>query len=401
MPDAYICDGIRTPFGRFGGALARVRSDDLAALAIRSLLERHKGLEGSAIDEVVLGCSNQAGEDSRNVARMAVLLSGLPDTVPGITVNRLCASGLEAVAYAARTIKTGEADLVVAGGVESMTRAPLVMGKAEAAFARSAKIEDSTIGWRFVNPKMQAAYGIDSMPETAENIAKEFGISRQKQDEFALRSQQRTAAARNCGFFSDEIIPVSIPDGKSAPIVVQEDEHPRPDTSLEALASLKPIVTRDGTVTAGNAAGINDGAVALLLASEDAVRKHNLRPRVRIDGYSTAGVAPRLMGIGPVPAIKKLLTKANVMLAKLDLIEVNEAFAAQVLAVLQQLGLPHDSQLVNPYGGSIAIGHPLGASGARLALTAMRGLEARCGKHALVSLCVGVGQGAAMLMSKV
>jgi 3-oxoadipyl-CoA thiolase len=401
MPAAYICDGIRTPIGRYNGALAKLRTDDLAALTLEALLARHKSLDPRAIDEVILGCANQAGEDNRNVARMAALLAGLPDSVPGVTVNRLCASGLDAVGQAARAILSDQADLVLAGGVESMTRAPFVMGKAEAAFSRSAKIEDTTIGWRFVNPAMVKAYGVDSMPETGENVAADYQISRADQDGFGLRSQQRAAAAQARGFFAGEITPVTVPGGKTGPVVVEKDEHPRADTTLEALAKLKPVVREGGTVTAGNAAGVNDGAAALIIASEAAARKHGLTPRAKILGYATAGVPPRVMGIGPVPATQKLLAKTGLALKDFDIIELNEAFAAQALAVMRQLGLPDDAAHVNPNGGAIALGHPLGASGARLALTAMRALEETQGRHALATLCVGVGQGAALALERV
>ena len=397
MPAAYICDGLRTPIGRYNGALAKVRPDDLAALTIRALLERHRALAPGAIDDVILGCANQAGEDSRNVARMAALLAGLPDSVSGATVNRLCASGLDAVGQAARAIMSGDADLIVAGGVESMTRAPFVMGKADAAFSRAAKIEDTTIGWRFVNPAMAKAYGVESMPETAENVAAEFGIGRADQDAFAWRSQQRAAAAQARGFFQGELVPVTVP-GKAGPTLVAEDEHPRPETTLDALAKLKPVVRADGTVTAGNASGVNDGAAALIIASEEAAQRHGLIPRARILGYATAGVPPRVMGIGPVPATQKLMTKTGLSIRDFDVIELNEAFAAQALAVLRQMGLPDDAAKVNPNGGAIALGHPLGASGARLVLTALRALEEKKGRFALATLCVGVGQGAALAM---
>jgi len=376
-----------------------VRADDLAAIPLRTLMRRATAADWAALDEVVLGCANQAGEDNRNVARMALLLAGLPETTPGLTVNRLCASGLDAVGYAARAIKSGEADLILAGGVESMSRAPFVMAKAEAGFSRSAKIEDTTIGWRFVNPAMQKAYGIDSMPETAENVARDYQISRADADAFAARSQARTQAAVAAGFFDAEIVTVEIP-GKAGAASVATDEHPRPETTLEMLAQLKPVVRDGACVTAGNASGVNDGAAALLVASEDAIRRHGLKPRARVLGYATAGVAPRVMGIGPVPATRKLLARLEIGIADFDVVELNEAFAAQALAVLRQLGLPDDAEQVNPHGGAIALGHPLGASGARLALTALRALEARNGKRALVTLCVGVGQGAAMVIEK-
>jgi 3-oxoadipyl-CoA thiolase len=401
MSAAYICDGLRTPFGRYAGVLAKVRPDDLAALTLKALVKANLQLDPFLIDEVVLGCANQAGEDNRNVARMAALLSGLPESVPGVTVNRLCASGLEAIGYAARTIAAGEADLIIAGGVESMTRAPFVTGKAENSFSRIAKMEDTTIGWRFVNPAMQKAYGVDSMPETGENVAADYQISRADQDAFAFRSQQRAAAAAARGFFGSEITPVAIPGGKAGPAMVSQDEHPRPDTSLEALAKLKPVVRESGTVTAGNAAGVNDGAAALVIASEAAIKRHGLVPRARILGYATAGVAPRVMGMGPVPAIQRLMARVGLGMEAFDVFELNEAFAAQALAVLRQLGVADDAAHVNANGGAIAIGHPLGASGARLALMATRRLAEERGSHALISLCVGVGQGAAMVLERV
>jgi 3-oxoadipyl-CoA thiolase len=399
MTTAYICDTVRTPFGRYGGALAKVRADDLAAIPLKALKARNPGLDWSAVDEVVYGSANQAGEDNRNVARMALLLAGLPESVPGVTVNRLCASGLEAVGYAARAILSGQADLVVAGGVESMSRAPFVMGKADAAFSRTAEIFDTTIGWRFVNPAMRAAYGVDSMPETAENVASDYGVSRAEQDAFALRSQQRAAAAIKAGFFDGEIAPVEIP-GKAGPTILDRDEHPR-ETTLEALAKLKPIVRPDGTVTAGNASGVNDGAAAIILASEAAVKRHGLTPRARVLGYATAGVAPRVMGIGPVPATRRLLARTGLSIGDFDVVELNEAFAAQGLAVMRQLGLADDAPHVNPNGGAIALGHPLGASGTRLALTALRQLETTGGKRALATLCLGVGQGAALAIETI
>jgi 3-oxoadipyl-CoA thiolase len=378
-----------------------MRPDDLAALALKALLDRQNTLDPKAIDEVILGCANQAGEDNRNVARMAALLAGLPDSVPGVTVNRLCASGLEAVGQAARAILSGQADLVLAGGVESMTRAPFVMGKADTAFSRSAKIEDTTIGWRFVNPAMAKAYGVDSMPETGENVATDYQVSRADQDAFAWRSQQRAGAAQARGYFTDEIIPVSVPGGKAGPVIVSRDEHPRPETSLEALAKLKPVVREGGTVTAGNASGVNDGAAALIIASEAAAKRHGLTPRAKILGYATAGVPPRVMGVGPVPATQKLMARTGLATKDFDIIELNEAFAAQALAVLRQLGIADDAAHVNPNGGAIAIGHPLGASGARLALTALRALEEKRGRYALATLCIGVGQGAALAMERV
>ena len=400
MPDVFICDGVRTPIGRYAGALARLRTDDLAAAPIKALLARHPDLDAAAIDEVIFGCANQAGEDNRNVARMALLLAGLPDSVPGVTVNRLCASGLEAVSVAARAIRAGEIELVLAGGVESMSRAPLVMGKAEEPFARKAEIYDTTIGWRFVNPRMTAQYGVDSMPETAENLAAETGIGREAQDAFALRSQQRAAASVARGFPAEEIIPLDVPAGRGT-AQVAADEQPRPDTSMEALTKLRPIVKPNGSVTAGNASGVNDGAACLILASARAVERHRLRPRARILGSSSAGVPPRIMGIGPVPATKKLCERLNLAVGALDAIEINEAFAVQVLACLRGLGLPDDAQHVNANGGAIALGHPLGMSGARLALTVMHRLEDENGRLGLATLCVGVGQGQALIMERV
>ena len=399
MTTAYLCDGIRTAFGRYGGSLSKVRADDLAAIPLKALAARNAGLDLSAVDEVVLGSANQAGEDNRNVARMALLLAGYPVSVPGITVNRLCASGLEAIGYAARAIASGHNDLVIAGGVESMSRAPFVMGKADSAFSRNAEIFDTTIGWRFVNPAMRKLYGVDAMPETAENVATDYGVNRADQDAFALRSQQRAAAAIAAGFFKDEITPVEIP-GKAGPTIVDRDEHPR-ETTLETLAKLKPVVREGGTVTAGNASGVNDGAVALIVASEEAVKRHGLTPRARITGYATAGVEPRVMGVGPVPAVRKLLAKTGQRIWDFDTVELNEAFAAQGLAVLRQLGLADDGAHVNPNGGAIALGHPLGASGARLVLTALRQLEATGGKRGLATLCIGVGQGAALAFERV
>ncbi|NML16647.1 3-oxoadipyl-CoA thiolase [Azohydromonas caseinilytica] len=397
---AWIVDGVRTPFGRYGGALAQVRADDLGAVPLRALMERHPGLDWAAVDDVLYGCANQAGEDNRNVARMAALLAGLPVDVPGVTLNRLCGSGLDAIGQGARSLRTGEADLILAGGVESMTRAPFVMGKAESAFARTGKIEDTTIGWRFVNPKMKAAHGIDSMPETAENVASEFGIARADQDAFAWRSQQRCQAAREAGFFDGEIVPVTIPRAKGEPITVSQDEHPRPETTLEQLGKLKGVVRPDGSVTAGNASGVNDGACALLLASDAALERYGLKPRGRVVGMAVAGVPPRIMGIGPAPATQKLLARVGWSLAEVDVIELNEAFAAQGLAVLRQLGLPDDAAQVNPNGGAIALGHPLGASGARLALTALRQLERSGGRRAIATMCIGVGQGIAMAIER-
>jgi len=398
---AFICDAVRTPFGRYGGALSRVRTDDLAAIPLRALMERHPRLDWAALDDVYYGCANQAGEDNRNVARMAVLLSGLPESIPATTVNRLCGSSLDATAAAARAIACGEAQLAIAGGVESMSRAPFVLGKADSAFARAAKLEDTTLGWRFVNPSMEARYGIDSMAQTAENLVRERDISRADQDAFALRSQQRCARARQAGFFAGEIVPVTIPRAKQEPLTVHEDEHPRADTTLEALAKLKGVVRPEGSVTAGNASGINDGAAALLLASERAIERHGLVPRARVCASAVAGVAPRIMGIGPVPATRKLLERSGVRLGELDVIELNEAFAAQSLAVLRELGLPDDAEHVNPNGGAIAIGHPLGASGARLLATAVNQLERGGGRYALCTMCIGVGQGIAMLIERV
>ncbi|MYN30587.1 3-oxoadipyl-CoA thiolase [Duganella levis] len=401
MNQAYICDAIRTPFGRYGGALAGVRTDDLAALPIAALVARNPGVDWARVDEVYYGCANQAGEDNRNVARMAALLAGLPVEVPGSTINRLCGSSLDAVGMAARAIKSGEAQLVIAGGVESMTRAPFVMGKADSAFSRTAKIEDTTIGWRFVNPLMKAAHGIDSMPETAENVAQEFGISRADQDAFALRSQQRWAAANAAGVFRDEIVPVTLPQKRGEPKIVDTDEHPRPETTLEMLAKLKGVVRPDGTVTAGNASGVNDGACAILLASAAAAEQYGLRKRARVLGMATAGLAPRIMGFGPSPASKKVLAQLGLTIADMDVIELNEAFAAQGLAVTRDLGLADDAPHVNPNGGAIAIGHPLGASGARLVLAALHQLERTGGRYALCTMCIGVGQGIAVVIERV
>jgi acetyl-CoA acyltransferase len=398
--NAWIVDGVRTPFGRFGAALADVRPDDLGAMPIRALMERNPGADWSAVDDVFYGCANQAGEDNRNVARMVALLAGLPVNVPGSTINRLCGSGLDAVAMAARTIVSGEADLVIAGGVESMTRAPFVMAKATTAFSRTAKIEDTTIGWRFVNPAMKAAYGIDSMPETAENVAKEFDIARADQDAFALRSHQRWQAAHQAGFFDGEIIPVTVPKAKGEPLTVSADEAPRPNSTLEQLGKLKGVVQAGGSITAGNSSGVNDGACALLLASDAAVKRYGLTPRARVVGSAAVGVTPRIMGIGPAPATQKLLKRLGWSVAELDTIELNEAFAAQGLAVLRMLGLPDDASQVNPNGGAIAIGHPLGASGARLALTAMRQLERTGGRRGLATMCIGVGQGIALALER-
>jgi acetyl-CoA acyltransferase len=400
VTDAYICDGIRTPFGRYGGALAAVRTDDLAAMPIRTLMARNPKVDWEALDDVLYGCANQAGEDNRNVARMAALLAGLPTGTPGVTINRLCGSSLDAVGTAARAIKSGESHFVLAGGVESMTRAPLVMAKAETAFPRSVRIEDTTIGWRFVNPLMKAQHGIDSMPETAENVAADFGVARADQDGYGLRSQQRYAAAFKRGFFDGELLPVEIPQKKGDPLIVERDEHPR-ETSMEALSKLKGVVRPDGTVTAGNAAGINDGAVTLVIASEAAAKKHGLAPRARVLTMATAGVPPRIMGIGPAPASEKALAQAGLKLSQIDVIELNEAFAAQVLAVTRKLGLPDDAPQVNANGGAIALGHPLGASGARLVLTALRQLEAVGGRYALCTMCIGVGQGIAVIIERV
>jgi 3-oxoadipyl-CoA thiolase len=401
LAEVFVCDAVRTPIGRYGGALARVRADDLAAIPIRALVARNPKLDPAAIEEVVLGCANQAGEDNRNVSRMALLLAGLPDTVPGVTVNRLCASGLNAVGDAARAIRAGEIELAIAGGVESMTRAPLVMGKAAEAFQRSAELQDTTIGWRFINPLLKAQYGVDAMPETAENVAEEHQISRAEQDAFALRSQERAAKAAAAGFFAQEIVPVEIANGKAGPLVVERDEHPRPDTTLAALAKLKPIVRNGGTVTAGNASGINDGAAAMILASEAAAERHGLVPRARVLGMASAAVPPRVMGVGPVPATRKLMARLGLAIRDFDLIELNEAFAAQALACLRQLGLPDDANWVNPHGGAIALGHPLGMSGARIALTAVHGLAQRAGRRALATMCVGVGQGVSLALERV
>jgi len=398
--DAFICDAVRTPFGRYGGALASVRTDDLGAVPIRALMERNKEVDWQAVTDVIYGCANQAGEDNRNVARMAALLAGLPIEVPGATVNRLCGSGLDAVGSAARAIKAGEAQLMIAGGVESMSRAPFVMPKAESAFSRANAVYDTTIGWRFVNKLMKAQYGVDSMPETAENVATDHKIEREAQDRMALASQQRAVAAQKRGFFDAEIVPVSIPQKKGDPVVVSKDEHPR-DTSLEALARLKGVVRPDGTVTAGNASGVNDGACALLIAGEQAAAKHGLKPRARIVGMATAGVAPRVMGIGPAPATEKVLALTGLKLEQIDVIELNEAFAAQGLAVLRMLGLKDEDPRVNINGGAIALGHPLGASGARLATTAVNQLHSGGGRYALCTMCIGVGQGIALILEKV
>jgi len=401
MTEAFICDAVRTPFGRYGGALSPIRTDDLATLPIRALMERNPSADWSALDDVIYGCVNQAGEDNRNVARMALLLAGLPQTVAGATINRLCGSSLDAVGTAARAIKCGETQFMIAGGVESMSRAPFVIPKADSPFSRSAKIEDTTIGWRFVNPLMKAKYGIDSMPETAENVAMEFRIARADQDAFALRSQQRWVAAQAGGFYRGEIVSVSVAGKKGNTTMVDRDEHPRPEATLEGLAKLKGVVKPDGTVTAGNASGVNDGACAMILASESAAKQHKLAPRARILGMATAGVAPRIMGVGPSPATRKVLEKTGLKLAQMDVIELNEAFAAQALAVTRDLGLPDDAAHVNPNGGAIAIGHPLGASGARLVTTALYQLQAIKGRYALCTMCIGVGQGIALVIERV
>ena len=400
MSEAFICDAVRTPFGRYGGALSSVRADDLGAIPIKALMSRNPTVDWSALDDVVYGCANQAGEDNRNVGRMSLLLAGLPEQVPGSTINRLCGSSMDAIGIASRAIKAGEASLMIAGGVESMSRAPFVMGKADTAFSRAAKIEDTTIGWRFINPQMKAKYGVDSMPETAENVAADFKVSRADQDAFALRSQQRTAAAMAAGRLAEEIVPVTIPQKKGDPVVVNKDEHPR-ETSLEALAKLKGVVKPDGTVTAGNASGVNDGACALLLASGEAVKKYGLTPKAQVLATAVAGVAPRIMGFGPAPAMRKVLAKAGLKLADVDVIELNEAFASQALAVLRDHGIADDAPYVNPNGGAIALGHPLGASGARLVTTALYQLQRSGGRHALCTMCIGVGQGIAMLIKRV
>ena len=400
MRDVYICDAIRTPIGRFGGGLSTVRADDLAAVPIKALMERNPSVDWNAVDEVFLGCANQAGEDNRNVARMALLLAGLPDSVPGVTLNRLCASGMDAIGTAFRAIASGEMELAIAGGVESMSRAPFVMGKADAAFSRNMKLEDTTIGWRFINPLMKAQYGVDAMPQTADNVADDYKVSREDQDAFALRSQQRTAAAQAAGYFAEEIVEVRIAH-KKGETVVSQDEHPRADTTIEALAKLKPVNGADKTVTAGNASGVNDGAAALILASAEAVKKHGLTARAKVLGMASAGVAPRVMGIGPVPAVRKLTERLGVAVSDFDVIELNEAFASQGLAVLRGLGLADDAAQVNPNGGAIALGHPLGMSGARLVLTALHHLEKTGGKKGLATMCVGVGQGLALAIERV
>jgi acetyl-CoA acyltransferase len=400
MRDAFICDAVRTPIGRYGGALKDVRADDLGAIPLRALMARNPQVDWRQVDDVILGCANQAGEDNRNVARMALLLAGLPQEVGGVTVNRLCGSGLDAVGSAARAIKAGEAELIVAGGVESMTRAPFVMGKAENAFARQVSLQDTTMGWRFINPLLKQQYGVDSMPETAENVAGEYGISREDQDRFAVASQAKAAHAQAAGLFAHEIVPVTIPLKKGEPVVVSQDEHPRA-TSMEALARLKGVVRPDGTVTAGNASGINDGACALVVASLEASKRHGLTPRARIVGMATAGVEPRVMGIGPAPAVRKVLRQAGLSLEQMDVIELNEAFAAQGLAVLRELGIADDDPRVNPLGGAIALGHPLGMSGARLATTATWQLARSGGRYALCTMCIGVGQGIALILERV
>ncbi|MCT9289721.1 3-oxoadipyl-CoA thiolase [Acinetobacter baumannii] len=401
MKNAYIIDAIRTPFGRYAGGLAPVRADDLGAVPIKALMQRNPNVDWEQVDDVIYGCANQAGEDNRNVGRMSALLAGLPYQVPATTINRLCGSSLDAIAIAARAIKAGEANLVIAGGVESMSRAPYVMGKSDSAFGRSQKIEDTTMGWRFINPKLKELYGVDTMPQTAENVAEQFNVNRADQDQFALVSQQRTASAQTKGFFSKEIVAVEIPQRKGDAVVIDTDEHPRASTTLEGLSKLKPVVKADGTVTAGNASGINDGAAALLIASDDAVQAYNLKPRAKIIASTAVGVEPRIMGFAPAPAIKKLLKQANLTLDQMDVIELNEAFAAQALAVTRDLGLPDDSDKVNPNGGAIALGHPLGASGARLVTTALNQLEQTGGRYALCSMCIGVGQGIALIIERV
>ncbi len=401
LKNAYIIDAIRTPFGRYAGGLAPVRADDLGAVPIKALMQRNPNVDWEQVDDVIYGCANQAGEDNRNVGRMSALLAGLPYQVPATTINRLCGSSLDAIAIAARAIKAGEANLVIAGGVESMSRAPYVMGKSDSAFGRSQKIEDTTMGWRFINPKLKELYGVDTMPQTAENVAEQFNVNRADQDQFALVSQQRTASAQAKGFFSKEIVAVEIPQRKGDAVVIDTDEHPRASTTLEGLSKLKPVVKVDGSVTAGNASGINDGAAALLIASDDAVQAYNLKPRAKIIASTTVGVEPRIMGFAPAPAIKKLLKQTNLTLDQMDVIELNEAFAAQALAVTRDLGLPDDSDKVNPNGGAIALGHPLGASGARLVTTALNQLEQTGGRYALCSMCIGVGQGIALIIERV
>ncbi|HEX8263456.1 MAG TPA: 3-oxoadipyl-CoA thiolase [Allosphingosinicella sp.] len=400
MTEAFICDAVRTPIGRYGGSLAHVRADDLAAVPIRALIDRNPGVDWGELDDVILGCANQAGEDNRNLARMAALLAGLPDRSGGVTLNRLCGSGMDAVAMAARVIRGSEADMVIAGGSESMSRAPFVMAKAQSAFDRNAEMYDTTIGWRFVNPKMKHAYGDDTMPSTAENVAQEWQVSREDQDAFAVRSQDKAAAAQDNGRLGAEIVPVAIPQRKGDPLVVDRDEHPR-KTSVEALAKLRPIVRSDGTVTAGNASGVNDGAAAMVVASEEAAKRNGLTPRARFVGGAVAGVPPRIMGIGPAPASQKLLQRLGLSVSDMDVIEINEAFAAQALPVLRELGLPDDAEHVNPNGGAIALGHPLGMSGARLLLTAAEELHRRGGRYALCAMCIGVGQGIATVIERV
>ncbi|MGQ1694855.1 3-oxoadipyl-CoA thiolase [Acinetobacter baumannii] len=401
LKNAYIIDAIRTPFGRYAGGLAPVRADDLGAVPLKALMQRNPNVDWEQVDDVIYGCANQAGEDNRNVGRMSALLAGLPYQVPATTINRLCGSSLDAIAIAARAIKAGEANLVIAGGVESMSRAPYVMGKSDSAFGRSQKIEDTTMGWRFINPKLKELYGVDTMPQTAENVAEQFNVNRADQDQFALVSQQRTASAQAKGFFSKEIVAVEIPQRKGDAVVIDTDEHPRASTTLEGLSKLKPVVKAEGTVTAGNASGINDGAAALLIASDEAVQAYNLKPRAKIIASTAVGVEPRIMGFAPAPAIKKLLKQANLTLEQMDVIELNEAFAAQALAVTRDLGLPDNSDKVNPNGGAIALGHPLGASGARLVTTALNQLEQTGGRYALCSMCIGVGQGIALIIERV
>jgi 3-oxoadipyl-CoA thiolase len=401
METAYICDAIRTPIGRYGGTLAAIRADDLAAIPISALMKRNANVDWGSVDDVVYGCANQSGEDNRNVARMALLLAGLAKEVSGTTVNRLCGSSMDAVATAARAIRSGEVELVIAGGVESMSRAPFVMGKADSAYSRATKLEDSTMGWRFINPLMKAKYGVDTMPETGEIVAEEFHITRKDQDAFALRSQQRAAEALRAGRLKQEIVPVPIPQKKGDTLLFSEDEHPRPDTTMEALSKLKPVVKPDGTITAGNASGINDGACAMVLASESAAKRHGLTPKARVVAAAAAGVAPRIMGIGPVPATRKVLAKSGLLLGQMNVIELNEAFASQALAVLRELGIPEDATHVNPNGGAIALGHPLGASGARLVTTALYQLQRTNGKYALCTMCIGVGQGIALILERV
>lgn len=401
MKNAYIIDAIRTPFGRYAGGLASVRADDLGAVPLKALMERNPNINWEQVDDVIYGCANQAGEDNRNVGRMSALLAGVPYQVPATTVNRLCGSSLDAVAMAARAIKAGEADLIVAGGVESMSRAPLVMGKPETAYGRSQKLEDTTMGWRFINPKLKELYGVDSMPQTAENLAEQFNISREDQDKFAFNSQQRTATAQAKGFFNKEIVAVEIPQRKGEPIIINTDEHPRASTTLEGLNKLKPVVKADGSITAGNASGINDGAAAILIASDDAVATYNLKPRAKIIAATVVGVEPRIMGFAPAPAIKKLLAQTGLTLEQMDVIELNEAFSAQALSVTRDLGLADDEARVNPNGGAIALGHPLGASGARLVITALNQLEQTGGQYALCSMCIGVGQGIALMIERV